>query len=71
MTSQQQRMRNFSIDSFGGERTPDESFYQGMLKAMDDRKGINMFALSGNDLYLLYFTHHRDQSVYNRYNGSN
>ncbi|KAF6739871.1 Plectin [Oryzias melastigma] len=38
MTSQQQRMRNFSIDSFGGERTPDESFYQGMLKAMDDRK---------------------------------
>ncbi|XP_030605319.1 plectin-like isoform X2 [Archocentrus centrarchus] len=39
MTSQQQRYRNFSSDSFGRERTPsDDGYYQGMLKAMDGRK---------------------------------
>ncbi|XP_037532381.1 plectin isoform X3 [Nematolebias whitei] len=36
---QQQRYRNFSIDSLGRERLPsDESYYQGMLKATDGRK---------------------------------
>ncbi|XP_039868548.1 plectin isoform X12 [Simochromis diagramma] len=39
MTSQQQRYRNFSSDSFGRERVPsDDGYYQGMLKAMDGRK---------------------------------
>lgn len=47
MTSQQQRYRNFSSDSFGRERVPsDDGYYQGMLKAMDGRKGTSMGALS-------------------------
>lgn len=47
MTSQQQRYRNFSSDSFGRERVPsDDGYYQGMLKAMDGRKGKSMVALS-------------------------
>lgn len=44
MSGQQQRYRNFSTDNSGGrdgrDRVPsDESYYQGMLKSTDDRKG--------------------------------
>lgn len=40
MSTQQQRYRNFSIDSMGRERLPsDDGYYQGMLKATDGRKG--------------------------------
>lgn len=42
MASPQQRYRNFSSDSMGRERVPsDDGYYQGMLKAMDGRKGTN------------------------------
>lgn len=44
---QQQRYRNFSIDSLGRERLPsDETYYQGMLKATDGRKGTSMVPLN-------------------------
>ncbi|KAK0134088.1 hypothetical protein N1851_030348 [Merluccius polli] len=40
MDAQQQKYRNVSTDSAGRERVPsDDGFYQGMLKAMDGRKG--------------------------------
>lgn len=39
--SSAQKQRNYSTDSFGRSRVPsDDGFYQGMLKAMDGRKGI-------------------------------
>lgn len=42
MSSKQQRYRNFSSDSMGRERPPsDDGYYQGMLKAMDGRKGTS------------------------------
>lgn len=35
-----QKQRNYSTDSMGRSRVPsDDGFYQGMLKAMDGRKG--------------------------------
>lgn len=35
-----QKQRNYSTDSPGRSRVPsDDGFYQGMLKAMDGRKG--------------------------------
>lgn len=43
MSSKQQRYRNFSSDSVGRERAPsDDGYYQGMLKAIDGRKGTSM-----------------------------
>lgn len=46
MTSPQQRNRNFSSDSMGRARVPsDESYYQGMLKAVDGRKGTIVVAV--------------------------
>lgn len=43
MSSKQQRYRNFSSDSMGRERAPsDDGYYQGMLKAIDGRKGTSM-----------------------------
>lgn len=46
MASPQQRNRNFSSDSMGRVRVPsDESYYQGMLKAVDGRKGTSMVAV--------------------------
>lgn len=51
MASPQQRYRNFSSDSMGRERVPsDEGYYQGMLKAMDGRKGTSMVTLNGKQL---------------------
>lgn len=51
MTSRQQRYRNFSSNSMGRERTPsDDGYYQGMLKAMDGRKGTSM-AVKGQWLH--------------------
>lgn len=42
MSFNQQRYRNFSSDSMGRERAPsDDGYYQGMLKAMDGRKGTS------------------------------
>lgn len=49
MSSKQQRYRNFSSDSMGRERTPsDDGYYQGMLKAMDGRKGTS--TVTANDI---------------------
>lgn len=43
MSSRQQRYRNLSSDSMGRERAPsDDGYYQGMLKALDGRKGTSM-----------------------------
>lgn len=45
MSSKQQRYRNCSSDSMGRERAPsDDGYYQGMLKAMDGRKGTSTVA---------------------------
>lgn len=43
MNPKQQRYRNISSDSMGRERAPsDDGYYQGMLKAIDGRKGTSM-----------------------------
>lgn len=48
MSSKQQRYRNFSSDSMGRERAPsDDGYYQGMLKAMDGRKGTSTVTANG------------------------
>lgn len=41
--SSTQKQRNYSSDSMGRSRVPsDDGFYQGMLKAMDGRKGTRV-----------------------------
>lgn len=57
MSSRQQRYRNFSSNSMGRERTPsDDGYYQGMLKAMDGRKGTSMATVNGQRLHLNSWT---------------